>query len=207
MGKRGVHHIHLNTTVLNTTTTYVLQQYTTISNTTPTTGTCVYLYACGGHGACVYSAVHTYSIPIYTPRPRWPPHWTKIKRGKKGNSIWGWKNIGFYGDFRRRMQSKHNSHVHIYPPGFIGSRGRSRVTKAIKWPFYLSRSRPGFCETMFRRCFELRHYAAVMRLAPPARLLHSLHTLYFIPMYNYIPQWWWCLLLLFPHENYSHYFL
>lgn len=39
-------------------------------------------------------------------------------RGKgqrcNGRASWsgGWKNIGFYGDFRRRMQNKHNS---VYP--------------------------------------------------------------------------------------------
>lgn len=79
--------------------------------------------------------------------------------GGLGRRAEGQKNIGFYGDFHRRMQNKHNS---VYP-GFIGLRGRCRVTKAVKWPFYLSSVlSPRLLRNDVSEVFELRHYAAVM---------------------------------------------
>lgn len=90
-----------------------------------------YTCTCAVVAALVFTVQYTYILYLYTPRSRWPPHWTKIKRGKKGNSIWGWKNIGFYGDFRRRMQSKHNSHVYI-PPWFYWIAGSQSCHKGHK---------------------------------------------------------------------------
>jgi len=135
------HPIHLHMTVPNTTTTYDLQQYTAISNTTSTTvTTSVYLYVCGDRGACAYSAVHLNSIYICIYIHTHTHTHTMVsvaaaldenKTEGKGNSIWGWKNIGFYGDFRLRMQSKHNSHVYI-PPWFYWIAGSQWCHKGHK---------------------------------------------------------------------------
>lgn len=114
---------------------------------------------------CVQCSVHIWYACSWSPH-----HWGKInKKGKREIAFGEGKTLVFTGISAAGCKANIIA-TYIYPPGFIGLWGRSRVTKAIKWPFYLSWSRPGFCETMFQRCFELRHYAAVMRLAPSSLL-------------------------------------
>lgn len=72
------------------------------------------------------------------------------------------KNIGFYGEIRRRMQNKHNSVTRFY---WIA--GALSCHKGHKMAVLFISVSPRLLRNDVSEVFELRHYAAVMRLSPP----------------------------------------
>lgn len=207
-----MHPIYIHTTVSNTTTTYTLY----LKYYHPHLHhwhLLIYTCALAVVPAFVFTEKYPYySTYIYTYilRSRSPPYWMKIKRGKKGNSIWGWKNIGFYGDFRRRMQSKHNSHVYI-PPWFYWIAGLQSCHKGHKMAVLFILVSPWLLWNDVSEVFwitSLRGGNATRAAlaSPPPTPYTIFYTYIYICIYINDDGGGVCC-FLFPHENYSHYFL